>query len=167
MYIYDWGATWITLLLHRCIYTIEEQLESHCSYTAVYIYDWGATWIAQLLQRCVYMIEEQLESHCSYTAVYTWLRSNLNRTALTPLYINDWGATWTTLLLLFILIGPISSTGTCFKFQINGTYFEYWYMFQVSDLWHLIWVLVHVWSLRLIAPISSTGTCFKFQTYST
>jgi len=34
----------------------------------------------------------------------------------------------------FRLMAPISSTGTCFKLQTYGTYFEYWYMFQASDL---------------------------------
>jgi len=33
-------------------------------------------------------------------------------------------------------MAPISSIGTCFKFQTYGTLFEYWYMFQASYLWH-------------------------------
>jgi len=64
-------------------------------------------------------------------------------------------------------MAPNLSTGTCFKPQTYGTYFEYWYMFQVSDLWHLFRVLVHVSSFRLMAPNLSTGTCFKLQTYGT
>jgi len=64
-------------------------------------------------------------------------------------------------------MAPISSTGTCLKLQTYDTYFQYWYMFQASDLWHIFRVLVHVSSFRLVAPISSTGTCFKLPTYST
>jgi len=59
------------------------------------------------------------------------------------------------------------STGTCFNLPTYINYFEYWYRFQASDLWHLFRALVHVSSFRLMAPISSTGTCFKLPTYST